>query len=450
MQDVEAHNRSRTPTSRFMAIPPKVAASFAVLSLSAAAALGALLFVTMRQPALEHATGEVATEEPAAAPALVYAPMPIGLPVEGHPIVNQVALADLDQDGLLDVLVCDATANQVGWIRQFPRGEFTETRVGEAVVAPVRVMVCDLNQDGRPDLLVASIGTVYPDNDRIGRIVAMENLGENRFSNRVLADNLPRARDVRVADLNGDGRLDIVAGLSGIDVGEIRWMENLGNWDFRSHVVSAGAGAVAVAVADFEGAGKPGMVALSGGEPAEVRLFRALPDGKTEGTALWSAAIPAWGGSGLEVCDLNGDGRADLLCANGDGASTSGFSEPSPWHGLQWFENLGGSFQYRRIDTMPGCHSPVAVDLDGDGDMDVVAVSAYNHAIDPDAVWINAWLNDGRQNFTAVPLARDPPRLSALAVGDLDGNGVPVLVTGAFHAYPPFTRLSRVTLWRRQ
>jgi hypothetical protein len=49
-----------------------------------------------------------------------------------------------------------------------------------------------------------------------------------------------------------------------------------------------------------------------------------------------------------------------------------------------------------------------------------------------------------------VPLAHEPTHLITLAAGDLDGNGVPVLVTGGFHLFPPFTYMSRVTLWRRK
>jgi hypothetical protein len=63
---------------------------------------------------------------------------------------------------------------------------------------------------------------------------------------------------------------------------------------------------------------------------------------------------------------------------------------------------------------------------------------------------MTAWLNDGQQNFSAVPLANEPTRLITVATGDLDGNGVPVLVTGGFHATPPYILMSRVTLWRRQ
>ena len=63
---------------------------------------------------------------------------------------------------------------------------------------------------------------------------------------------------------------------------------------------------------------------------------------------------------------------------------------------------------------------------------------------------MTAWLNDGHEQFTPVPLAREPTHLITVAAGDLDGNGVPVLVTGGFFIYPPYTNMNRVTLWRRK
>ena len=82
--------------------------------------------------------------------------------------------------------------------------------------------------------------------------------------------------------------------------------------------------------------------------------------------------------------------------------------------------------------------------------MDIVAVSAFNLVNDPSSVWMIAWLNDGHEKFTPAPLCHEPVGLITVATGDLDGNGVPVLVTGGYHGYPPFAYMSRVTLWRRQ
>ena len=79
-----------------------------------------------------------------------------------------------------------------------------------------------------------------------------------------------------------------------------------------------------------------------------------------------------------------------------------------------------------------------------------MTVSAFNNSLDASAVTMTAWLNDGHENFTPVALAHSPTQLMTVAAGDLDGNGVPVLVTGGLHAYPPYSHMSRVTLWRRK
>lgn len=418
----------------------------AVLASGALGLLGYLL-----KTRLETVSNEPAEHKSEATiPALAYEPQPIGLPVEGNPVITHVAIADLDQDGLQDVLVCDASSSRVSWIRQYPRGVFVEQQVGGTVAGPAHVAVCDINGDGLLDLLVASMGIVLPNNDRLGRVVIMENLGPAGFRQRVLSEHIARVTDVRGADLNHDGRVDLVVGQFGYTQGEIRWMENLGNWEFRSHLLLDKPGTIMTPVADYDGDGHLDFAALVSQEAEEVHLFRNSGDGTFADRILWKGKDDSWSSSGLDVADVNQDGRPDLIYSNGDGFNT-GFSGPAPWHGLQWLENRGhGEFVYHRIGDMPGCYSPVCVDLNGDGLNDIVAVSAFNQTNDPSSVWMTAWLNDGHENFTAVPLAYEPTRLITVAAGDLDGTGVPVLVTGGFHAYPPYTYMSRVTLWRRK
>jgi hypothetical protein len=116
---------------------------------------------------------------------------------------------------------------------------------------------------------------------------------------------------------------------------------------------------------------------------------------------------------------------------------------------VQWLENRGdGFFRFHRIGNVPGAYSAVGVDLDSDGFMDVVCTSGFNDWNQPKAVSVVAFMNDGKMNFTEHVLAYAPTQLITLAAADMDGSGRPSLVTGGFYSYPPFDRMSRITLWR--
>ena len=422
-----------------------------VLLILAMVAVGLMVSLMFRGLGPSPEPARAASSPAESPPVLNYVPQAIGLPVQDHPVISHVAIFDLDGDGLPDILVCDATANRVDWIRQYPRGVFTEYPLGDPIPGPAHVSVADINGDGKPDLLVASMGVILPNNDRLGKVIILENLGDGRFRNHVVAENIARVTDVRGVDLNGDGRIDLVVGQYGYNDGEIRWMENLGDWNFRSHILLKKPGTIMTPVADFDGDGKPDFAAILGQDAVqEVHVFRNLGNGNFQDNLLWKTSNEHWGGSGLAVADLNGDGLPDLIYSNGDGFDT-GFYGPAPWHGLQWLRNQGdGTFVYYRIGDSPGCYSPIAVDLNGDGHLDIVTVSTFNKANDTSSVWMTAWINDGHAHFTPVPIAHAPSHFITVAAGDLDGNGIPVLVTGGFFAYPPFTDLNRVTLWRRK
>ncbi|HYC70269.1 MAG TPA: VCBS repeat-containing protein [Opitutaceae bacterium] len=388
-----------------------------------------------------------------AAPALAYEAVAIGSPVgpDDRPMVTNVQVVDLDRDGLQDVLYCEAQQNTVRWIRQSPRGVFTEEIIGRDIAAPAHVWTADVNGRGRLDVLVASLGQVTPNNDRIGAVVVLENVGNRRFEKRVILDEVARVSDVRAANLAGhaDGRLDLVVGQFGYAQGETRWLRNLGDWRFASTVVNSLSGCIHTPVADFDGDRRPEFAALISQEWEEVHLFRHAGDALRD-QLVWGSTNEDYGSSGLEVADVNRDGRPDLIYTNGDGFDYS-VRGPRIWHGLQWLENRGdGHFAFHRVGALPGAYAPNAADLDSDGDVDLLAVSGFADWSDPQAVALMAWLNDGRHNFTPVVLARRPTHLITAAVGDLDGNGVPVIVTGGFHAFPPFEHRSNVLLWRKK
>jgi len=427
----------------------------------AALAFASLVGVSLWQSSRVK-TAAVPTTKKGVAPAaltaaqahLEYEPIPIGAPVSdfGRPMVTHLTIVDLDGDGLLDVIYCEGARNTVRWIRQAPRGVFTEKIIGEGIRGPAHVAAADLNGKGKLDVLVASMGQIFPNNDQIGSVVVLENIDNHRFEKHVVIEHIARATDVRGANLTDhkDGKLDLVVGQFGYAQGETRWMENKGDWNFESHIVNTQSGCIHTPIADFDGDGKLDFVALISQEWEEIHWFRNLGHGQFQGSIVWGSTNEDYGSSGLDVADVNRDGKPDLIYTNGDGFD---YSVPGsrPWHGVQWLENRGeGYFRFHRVGDLPGAYSPCAVDLNGDGSIDLLAVSCYADWNDPNTVTIMAWLNDGHENFTPVVLAHTPIQLVTAAVGDLDGNGVPVIVTGGFHAVPPFDRMSNITLWRRK
>ncbi len=388
-----------------------------------------------------------------APPALAYDSVPIGAPVgpDDRPLVTHLQVVDLDQDGLVDVIYCEARQNTVRWVRQTERGVFVESILAERVPGPAHVWAADVHARGRLDVLVASMGQITPNNDRIGAVVLLENQDNRTFVPRVIIDRIARVSDVRAANLSGhaDGRLDLVVGQFGYAQGEVRWLRNEGDGRFSSFTVNSLSGTIHTPVADFDGDGRVDFAALISQEWEEVHLFRNTGGAFTD-QLVWGSTNEDYGSSGLEVADVNRDGRPDLIYTNGDGFDYS-VRGPRPWHGLQWLENRGGGyFTYRRVGNLPGAYAPNAADLNGDGHVDLIAVGGFADWSDPDAVSLMAWLNDGRQNFTPVVLARRPTHLITAGVGDLDGTGVPVIVTGGFHVYPPYEHRSNLLLWRRR
>jgi hypothetical protein len=399
-------------------------------------------------------TAAVATDErrgilPRGASSDFFSRQTLGDAIRGdeRPQVSNVQIVDLDRDGLADVLVCDVLRGRVTWIRQFPKGVFTEVAVGDPIKAPAHVEAIDFDHDGDLDLVVASLGVLNPSNNRVGSVIVLENDGHQGFVNHVVASNIARVADVRAGDLDGDGDLDLAVAGFGYDDGDTSWLENKGGWTFEQHVLLRLSGAINAIVADINHDGAPDIVALVSQEWEEIWAF--VNDGKGHFTAtmIWGSTNPDFGSSWISVVDLDRDGDLDILYSNGD-AFDYAPANSRPWHGVQWLENTGPlQFEFHRIADLPGASSPQAADIDGDGDLDVVVVSAYNNWDDPAALSL-VWLeNNGRMQFTLHAIAGSPTHLITIAAGDLDGDGTIDLVTGGMYISHPYDRMSRVTAW---
>jgi hypothetical protein len=135
----------------------------------------------------------------------------------------------------------------------------------------------------------------------------------------------------------------------------------------------------------------------------------------------------------MQLVDLDGDRDLDVLLTNGDMFDDDLLK---PYHGVQWLENRGRlRFEPRWLAGLAGAHRAQGVDLDGDGDLDVVA-SAFTGAVSaasaerlPSLVWLE---QTRRGRFEKRTIAVGRPKYTTMDAGDLDGDGDVDLVTGSF------------------
>jgi hypothetical protein len=314
---------------------------------------------------------------------------PPGPPGASPPAVSNVNLVHLFSDDRLDLLATDMRHGLVMALKPYDAAPAWRVlyRTGpEKGFNPAHAEVVDLDGDGRKDVLVANLGSFPPTDRRCGSVVWLRQTPDGSFSPVTLLEDVGRVADVQAADFRGTGKLDLVVAEFGWQKsGKIWFLENqTTDWDhprFERHVLDERHGTIHVPWRDIHGKvcdlnhdGRPDFVALISQEHETVVAFLNEGGGRFRKETLYTAPHPAWGSSGIQLADLNGDGELDVLYTNGDTLDQPYLLKP--YHSVQWLENPGpGKYPWihHQLTPMYGVHRAVAVDLSGDGKLDVVA-----------------------------------------------------------------------------
>ena len=278
----------------------------------------------------------------------------------------RVAVSDLDLDGDLD-LVSFGHWDGIRWHENLDgRGSFgpgVPIGIG-STVGVTDVVAADLDGDGDQDLLGA-----WQLEDEC---VWFENDGQGGFGvgQRVAPLTLyAMPRSVDTADLDDDGDLDVLLALRGEDLAV--WFENLdGLGSFGSQSTIAGvADASSISSGDLDGDGDPDVLTAAGQDNA-VQWHENL-----DGLGSFATA-PVGNGDDMVAADLDCDGDLDVLANN----------DADGWYPLQWslvwHENVDGMGTYQPhylehgSSDVPFDVEAHPADLDGDGDLDILASGA--------------------------------------------------------------------------
>lgn len=265
----------------------------------------------------------------------------------------------------------------------------------------------DFDGDGDLDLLIAQ---EYRPN------ILLINQGEARFTNE--SGRIPRAErdseDIAVADFDGDGDLDVVVASEDDRVNE--YYRNLGPGTFENagRLIPVTGRSNAVIAHDFDGDGYPDLFIGNNGQ--NVLLISDGEGGFSEGTEAWLPALDDVT-QDVEAGDVDGDGDLDLIVGNEDEN--------------RLLINRDGRFydetdsRLPRIDELEETREADFGDVDGDEDLDLLFANV--RAFVTGAVRQNRLLiNDGSGVFADETEARLPADDRNAFDGDfldLDGDG---------------------------
>jgi subtilase family serine protease len=360
----------------------------------------------------------------------------LDLPSGNGPL--KVVIADLDGDGKPDLVVADVFGNTISLYRNIStNGSLTADSFAPRVDlvtplgnydSPYGLVVADVDGDSKLDIIVSdmdeSIVSVYRNTCTPG------NISSDSFATRVDFATGAQPQGVEVRDIDGDGKPDLLVANSGD--GTVSILRNTGVMgslttnSFAPKVdIATGSGCDSVAVGDLDGDGKPDVVTANDGADT-VSLLRNISTPGSITTNSFAAAVDIAVLTypvQVAIGDLDGDGKPDLIVT---------FYFPQTVGVLRNTSTVGSlttnSFAPMVDFPLGGRgHTPAIADLDGDGKPDLAVVTELNSLL---SIFCNTSTPGSFTNssFAARVDYSAGYNPNGIAIGDLDGDGRPDIV----------------------
>ena len=333
---------------------------------------------------------------------------PVSLPAGNAP--QAVALADVNGDGKADLIVLNNGSNTVSVA--FGNGDGTFGAKSDYPVSgkPVALAVVDVNKDGKPDVLALC--------QQSSNVSVLLNQGNGTFGAKTDFSVLSTPQSFAVTDLDGDGNPDIVA--MGAAQISLLYGNGKGRFSFINSIdVPVNSGPVAIG--DVTGDGKSDIVF------SLLSLYiGVLPNlGNRAFGARTDYRVPT-GATCIALSDINNDGRLDIV-----------FSPNASYGGIYVLINYGSGIFPQNNAAYYSVGAPIRqfqlIDMNSDGRLDVVTA---NH--DSNSISVLLGNGDGtfgvtqpysNQNVSSAQNYLTGNGPSALAVGDINGDGRPDVTT---------------------
>ncbi len=332
------------------------------------------------------------------------------------------AVVDLDNDGDFDIVV---TSNPEGTGLEDPsrvnvtsyinngNEVFTAVDVDFQFYGARGLAVGDLNGDGFPDIVVGNAPADPPawyENDQTP--------GDGGWIKRAIGVYGLNNYEIKVKDLDQDGDLDVIDGMGDdanggtLVVDSLRWFESDGANppNFTPRLIANYSTPIALFIEDFDNDNDWDVVA---GQWVNLNATPSTDDD----VRWWAQSAGSWtqqqiieqayGANGFHAVDLDEDGDMDIIGA--------GYKAQS----IDWWANDGtGTFGTKTVikSNFTYTRNVYVVDVDGDADLDIVACADNDNTVS----WFE---NDGNLNFTERVITTTFTYAYFVSAADMDGDG---------------------------
>jgi len=329
-------------------------------------------------------------------------------PVTGRGPVD-TAIADVDRDGIPDLVVAEQTEYRVAVYLGNGDGTYADrVEYWPGGANPNHPVVADMNRDGKPDIVVGNYGSAS--------VSVMLGHGDGTFdagadAKIANAGTFVRPQGVQVGDFDGNGIPDVA--ISGDqDSGKVAVFLGVGDGTLGAPVsYSVGGNLPDLVAADFDRDGDLDLAATSYNN-GRLRVLLGNGDGTFGAAVSYSAGGGTWY---VRAADMDRDGILDLVTSNLADGSVSVLRG-----------NGNGTFATHVDKAMASAPRGLDVgDLDGDGKLDVVGTAQTGTS-----VGVLPGNGDGTLGTEKTYTVGDSTY--AAAIGDLNRDGVPDIVAPSY------------------